>query len=96
MPRKSCAIEALIDLELWNRQVGIQEVELRGIADFAEKDQESAAGATAALKSTVTTGASHQNPGTKETNPVWPSGVGQSPAGPPGFRTGTFTNVGGK
>jgi hypothetical protein len=31
------AIEGLIDLELWNRQVAAQEVELKCIADFADR-----------------------------------------------------------
>ena len=35
--RVRSAIEALIDFELWNRQIAVQEVELRCIADFAEK-----------------------------------------------------------
>jgi hypothetical protein len=30
------AIEGLIDVDLWNRQVDVQEVELKCIADFAD------------------------------------------------------------
>jgi hypothetical protein len=35
--RVRIAIEDLIDFELWNRQVTVQEVELRCIADFADR-----------------------------------------------------------